>query len=141
MRIDEIQVEDWVNIKDPYGRVRAVQVKNIYGDYFNLMSERDEKGIEKNFPGYYIGNASPIPITKEILEKIGFDIRNPREAKILMEDGNTTVINITVKFCREDLYLVLRVFDQYQKIEMKIQFVHELQHAIKLMKIDKDIIL
>lgn len=139
MKINEVQVGDWVNIKNPFGKVEATQIKNIHGENFNLEFKCDEEGLEKNTPGYYIENASPIYLTKLILEKNGFDVRDPSEAKLLMGEGNTTVTNITVKFYRGGMYLLLRVYDHYQRIEIKIQYVHELQHAMKLMGIDKEI--
>jgi hypothetical protein len=149
MTIYDLQVGDWVNVRQfPHGKnLIPVRVSSLAGGDLN---SRGEGVVDVLVPRVTEGqvissrtsdNCYPIPITKEILDKNGFDVRDSSEAKFLVDEGNTTVTNITIKFHQGDMILLLRVYDQYQRVEMKIQYVHELQQAMRLLKVNKDIVL
>ena len=84
----------------------------------------------------YNNKFSPIPLTAEILEKIGF-------SKYEMPSGDYEYK------CHSNLVQISRCKSQYCwyiSIEhvilcLKIKYVHELQHALRLCGIEKEIVL
>jgi hypothetical protein len=90
---------------------------------------------------HWSNNIKPIPITPEILEKNGFkkgDIIEPEDEIYCVELFNIHYDNEERKFwvCNffESEYGTWEINDLFQ-----IKHVHELQHALKLCKIDKEI--
>ena len=90
----------------------------------------------------YAENLIPIPLTKEIFEKNGFE--KLRESRFLLEDLED---NYWVKFYPKDTNYTCGAYD-YIDIdcgclsirEMPIKFVHELQNALRLCGITREII-
>ena len=119
MSINELMVDDWVYITDHPMRKEAKQVK----------------------PEHFLRSLvtfEPIPITKEILEKNGFETH---QSGVRMR-----------MFCGHDDYRLCYYFNSSNRfssfntvdgslVQKVIVNVHELQHVLKLCGIDKEIIL
>lgn len=72
----------------------------------------------------------PVPLTPEILEKNGFDTMYDAfwistSCNLLWKDGKLQ------NFCREE----------DDEVYIPCEYVHELQHALRLCKVDKEIVL
>lgn len=90
---------------------------------------------------FMLDEIEPIPLTPEILEKNGFETKDN--------------IEYVWKNIAEPFYSIIRYFKSVQKVEVtfsedgirenqvriKCQYVHELQHALKLCGINKEIVL
>ena len=83
----------------------------------------------------------PIPLTAEILEANGF--RKLNEERFLLEDSED---KYWIKFYPKNTNYTGGVYDYIDLDcgcisirEMPIEFVHELQHALNLCEIDKEI--
>lgn len=116
MKVEELMIGDWY-WWEAEGKKYPLQVTK---DTFKLMDED-------------ISNFQPIPITKEILEKNGFK---------KLENKCNYIIHNTLIF--DDFTLALCTYD-YNSITpynhiCYCRYVHELQHALKLCKINKEII-
>ena len=121
MKANELMIGDWVRCTDPKPfRIEQIDgvEEQVYGD-----------------DGFFVdtGDLRPIPLTAEILEKNGFDM-----------DG------YVVHFKEDEHYMLEMVFeddelrwtincDEYTI--MNFEYVHELQHALRLCGVEKEIIL
>lgn len=119
MKANELMVNDWVR---PIGcnpfRVGCVLGDAVCNDSDTQMWCDDE--IE------------PIPLTAEILEKNGFECRGawciPGESMGLRQN--------------RDEWDIITFYGAYTSIPLcNIRYVHELQHALRLCKIKKEIVL
>ena len=126
MKAEDLQIGDWVNLYDSPIKINIDDLGVIERD------ETYDKGV----------HCEPIPLTDEILKKNGFVYDENREAwEQIPNDG--------YGICYEDnTYLFsLGVFDPFNRDSdityhtiAEIKYIHELQHALKLCKIDKEII-
>lgn len=117
MKVNELMLDDWVL---------------FVGDLYKIQNE--------DFSGNY--NFEPIPLTEEILKKNGYIWDEKREA------WYTVPMNgFAIQYNEEsnDIDLCIGVFNPYTDIDYHafatIKYVHEFQHALKLCKIEKEIIL
>lgn len=79
----------------------------------------------------YNNKFTPIPLTTEILEKNGFKKRDGRYQDVFYYYGDLDLrIDSRLEPCGYTLYGVY---------ELPIKYVHELQHALKLCNIEKEI--
>ena len=111
MKANELMIGNWVKCGKRYMKVTQ------------LAEDMDCDDIE------------PIPITPEILEKNGFE---------KLEDGSWSLFQALYQIYWSADPLYLEISSSYTSqigdfSRMGIQFVHELQHALKLCGIDKTI--
>ena len=82
-------------------------------------------------------NIKPIPLTAEILEKNGF-IKQAYDGWLISVDNGRGQIEY-----RKDYFNGLLRIDYnkkpFSKLMIKVKYVHELQHALRLCNIEKDI--
>ena len=128
MKAKELMVGDWVLA---YGKkTQIVWVGNIH------------KMAVRGFPSEFMdGEILPIPLTSEILEKNGFMLKPDGWLwceKEGIEDQNYIFIQFR-KGCDEVRLVEFNFVNNISAKFQKIQFVHELQHALKLCGIDKEI--
>ena len=121
MKTNELMIGDWV--------------KNCYG-----KNERVEQILESSVmlaynDTYPLGGIEPIPLTAQILKKNGF-------SKIgTIGDSYIHCIANDSCYCEIEINLhdnMLCVNNTWFRVN-NIHYVHELQHALKLCKIDKEI--
>lgn len=122
IKSNELMIGDWV-----YARINhPVQVVGITTD---SIETTDKEGYfnEEFF--------DPIPLTLEILEKNGFENRG---AQFFCD-------NIGMIWWKDNIFM----FSKYtrhedlptENISINIGYVHELQHALRLCKIEKEVVL
>lgn len=124
MKANELMIGDWVQTNDLYKAIKDVKVRAI--SQYSVQDETTSQWIDCQ-------HIEPIPLTKEILEKNGVEYFDcsfhfPEDDCLWLElnweeDGLKWTVN-----CNE--YDIL-----------PLDYVHELQHALKLCGIDKQIIL
>lgn len=131
MKAKELMLGDLVTFKDCLKDEHPVIVKiwqiNAYGEalvFINGSDTLDEISINDEIVG--------IPLTPEILEKNGFECRGawcvPGEDLGLRQDG--------------DSWGLLSYYTEYDALAFcHIKYVHELQHALRLCGIEKEIAL
>lgn len=159
MKAEELMVDDWVLAEG-----KSVQVTNISvlgGDVIRVINP---------FMSYDIAYASniialskgakdinkiePIPITEETLKKNGFKNDVIAQKAIIAEGAS----NFSIILVSEDNRITLNNIDEYinsfnkwhvhidtedmrTMCTSEITYVHELQHLLKLCKIEKEIVL
>lgn len=135
MEITNLMIGDWVKIIHHHVPKPLIKVKKVDLEDFNdaLLQIYPEITFE------------PIPITPEILEKNGYSY-------IETEDAWELIPNNGFGICKDEddncFYFCLGIFDAFNCYSdityhyiTKVEYVHELQHALKLCKIEKEIVL
>ena len=113
MKANELMIGDWVYLTDPDTNRNEI-IKVSYTDLSNAIAKYLE----------------PIPLTPEILEKNRwknegfFSSLQTGDYKILTDGNHVAVIH-----------------KDHADIDIPIKFVHELQHVLKLCRIEKEITL
>ena len=137
----------------------------MIGDWVNIQSEKDDEPmysqveqlweceIDADFQTDY-ENVHPIELTEEILRKNGFKNDVLAEKSIIAEGAS----NFSVILISEDNRIMINNIDEYLNsfntwhvhidtedmrtmCTAEITYVHELQHLLKLCKIEKEIVL
>lgn len=117
MKSTDLMIGDWVYRPDCYSKVKEIRENGIIGlDHLRGIISFEE--------------LKPIPLTPEILEKNGF-----------VYDSEDKLF--------EDIYpRISMLYSQYRLVEngginygemSEIKYVHQLQHALRLCGIDKEI--
>ena len=143
MKATDLMIGDWVKCTDP--RCEGHQVDLI--DHGN-----EEVGLDGEIDNFE--NIIPIPITPEILEENGLWEKDPdRNPNCLIAEANTTTFNDSEGKPHSWVHIQdissIECMRWYIKIWGKgnlvtsgyIGYVHELQHALRLCGIDKEITL
>lgn len=150
MRANELMVGDWVRITDPDkyegAECRILSTDNREGAYYRVFVD---DGAKYGCLEYEVfkEDIAPISITPEILEKNGFiKVRNyiweirTKDTCIKYEWHEKIMLEITHKLSGKDergkCNIASLTFGWIDDM-----CVHELQHAIRLCKIEKDIVL
>jgi len=120
MKAEELMIGDWVKIShlNKIGKVYRIDRANGEGNGFAAVIDGD----------YYEGNLEPIPLTTEILEKNGFS-SNYAEDDLSYAESCGDIIGIHI-------YGKNGLMD-----EMYFKYVHQLQQALRLCGIEKEIVL
>lgn len=143
MKPQDIMIGDWVyvskNFTQKYHKIRALSNDEddvLRGIYIN------EYGVE-NCSVFSPNDTEPIPLTPEILEKNGF--------KWLLTDSksityciNKPTINASKNKESGEWLICVGPSGSTKKrfVEIScVKYVHELQHALRLCKVEKEIVL
>lgn len=98
-------------------------------------------GISVRFDNKYwysVNQLEPVPLTEEILNK-NFIEKNQSDLWYINDDA---FINRTSRIIGNDnSFTALLDSDDSARVAIVIHYVHELQHALKLAKINKEIVL
>lgn len=133
IRVTDLMVGDWLMFND-----KPCQVKGLHND--------DTVTLTGYRSMYYLIDAEPIPLTPEILEKNGFEkIDNRYPFPTFRCDGKENYLCITIGFPEGDKTKRKRPFLEIDGVNIYIghliiNFVHQLQHALRLCGIDKEIV-
>lgn len=148
MRAEELMINDWIAIDQPDRYAGAIgQIKSLShhqeqdATYFHVF-------IQGKF-GYLLkevcsDDIRPIPLTSEILEKNGFKPYIPEghlETVYACQDVSKAVADeLYALWPYQDgsFYLLLRV-DGKDMVRKDVHYVHQLQHALQLCEIKKEI--
>lgn len=124
MEIRDLMIGDFVQVNGEVFKVISIS-------YFDI-------GIcdsKKDFYHEHIDNIAPIPLTPEILEKNGFMKSKNGEMTLELDDAlGTTEIVLVPSY--DEVYYWWKVNNE---LITKIKSIHELQHALRLCGIDKEI--
>lgn len=126
MKANELMIGDWV-----YNCIADIRFQ-VYPQFFSQWHNRPEQ---------FGATIQPISLTPEILEKNGFE--KQQFGNFIYENDD---VNLRIEFCPKNINYTNGRYD-YIDIEkgcvtiteMPIEFVHELQHALRLCGIDKTI--
>jgi hypothetical protein len=131
MKANELMIEDWVynkNIDKPM---------QVYPMMFSQMFRRTPNATTEDY------NIFPIPLTPEILEKNGFTKSTPPpgiHARCYELDNKKDKYHLTIADYNKYKRLLLNVDSKDSEcFNIKCDYVHKFQHALRLCGIDKTI--
>ena len=133
MKANELQIEDWVTGKkwreNPF---KLTRINDNGKYYYGITSDGNQVGP------FLIEELAPIPLTPEILEKNGFKKDEKNEE---MYYWNWSISDNCVSYDKETN--VIRIFHTLGHLVFvePLSYVHELQHALKLCGVEKELIL
>ena len=123
IKISDLSVGDWVKCN---GFKASIAGYNAESESIQVLTK------QKNKMWFGIDDIEPIPLTAEILEKNGFILVVVNKKFNDWYDNHITIR----KYYNEDNY---HLFVCGQKIEFKMLSVHQLQHALRLAGVGKEI--
>ena len=146
MRANELMVGDWVCYSKPnnyYTKVEEIRCTSDGEEYY-IRCHRDSKDTfleQLKYEDFSVDILHPIPLTSEILKKndfkygdgYGYSFVNRKE---LSGDG----------FEEEKVYIntalnTLIIYTAASSIHLPVKYIHQLQHALRLCGIEKEIAL
>lgn len=149
MRIEELSIGDWVCAKlakwesDDADMTPPLQVKAIYGierhnlyvDLFNSTTNTIEHSA-------FVEDLIPIPLTPEILEKNGFEFQRESLAFVdyVTKFENRKILLLGI--IGGEMYCLMYEDEgkrEMHQIDCLLGSVHQLQHALRLAGIGKEI--
>lgn len=86
---------------------------------------------------YILGELTPIPLTADILEKNGF-VKQAYDGWLISVDNGRGQIEYRTDYF-DGLLRINYNKKPFSKLMIKVKYVHELQHALRLCNIEKDI--
>ena len=151
----DLMIGDWVKIKtygvsDKYERTEAYIYVKVAEIGSSLITVEYNNDIKEPYRICENTEIEPIPLTPEIFKKNGFDKRWHDISKcIIFDPRNDHVASICYNYHNATISIEDMPFikvnkhnERNQKIEnIGCQYVHELQHAMRLAGIEKEIIL
>ena len=128
MKAEDLMIGDQVIRRDiPEEPMRLYDMKTSAGVVY---LDQDGRGVTEKFE-----NIEPIPLTEELLLKNGF----------LQDSNQIFYLKENIKFgIKKDIdygYWFINRADNYKEYICICDFVHELQHILKLQQIEKEIVL
>ena len=121
MKANDLMIGDWVQRSFNMGNKVPCKVVGISTE-ITVQFETGARLYEA------LKEVEPIPLTAEILEKNGFDVMVFDNGDIIFAYGSLCIIE-------HKGLLTFKISD----CRKRINYVHELQHALKLCGIDKEI--
>ena len=129
MKATDLMIGDWVVYNGDVEYIDPIRIEgmDIATDML-ITSDREDVGFD---------GVEPIPLTTEILEKNGF-VKDEKDDNWYY--WNWSVIDDCISYYKETSKV--RIFSVSGLTFVKIlQYVHELQHALRLFEIKKEIVL
>lgn len=149
MKVNEIMIGDWVNVLPISHKVKAHydKVESIHKEYTGQLyiegGYHNREHIGNDWFDWSVGidNIAPIPLTPEILTKIGFEGRNYCYLKI---DDFSYLEYYSFEHRLRRIYNGVDEWENHTVVrdivfQCHCTYVHELQHAFKLCGIEKEI--
>ena len=131
MKANELMIGDWVCYDGDENHECPVRIDAI---------NTEDAGVE----GDYYDVWEPIPLTPEILKKNRFKYYEPYDPEIKTEGYKSNDNRIHIrreKTSESDWFCIIYTKGMMEELMLGISYVHELQHALKLCGIEKEIVL
>ena len=146
MNANELMIGDWVKIQEPDKYAGAIgqvnSLTSLEGGYFAINIQDPQFGYLVT--EVFCDDIAPIPLTTEILEKLGFKRKEEERGFsepycVYVNDDFLYVIKVYPKDVM-DRYSRLEIgdYDDNEHVSLLINHVHELQHAMRLAGINKE---
>lgn len=147
LKISDLSVGDWVNLrlwKCDYDDPETLDAKVLSIEGNSVGVGYDNSGIVMSA---FVEDLQPIPITAEILEANGW-FRLELQCVLNIEDNRGTSHDgeYVIMWYADDEYLTIswggredEVLVERTMMECRVKYIHELQHALRLAGVEKEI--
>ena len=143
MKANELMIGDWVMVND-IEHTHPLQVAEIFNKcgayYATLYWDGMPDNVNPETLTADVDKVLPIPLTPEILEKNGFEIMFDGE---LHESYSLDIEGFNIEFLIDKMGICqkLSMFDRLGNgvTIVECKYVHQLQHAMRIMGCDKEI--
>lgn len=144
MKTKDLMIGDWLI---PYNETEPRRVEHLTYQY-DMSGKYDAVAFDKNpYTFNYTGFCKPVPITREILEKNGFVCRKNSGAFIVYAEESysnqtveVTLFDVESEFRNIQLHICESNSPKETMLHlMECNYVHQLQHALRLCGIEKEI--
>jgi hypothetical protein len=133
IKIRELSIGDWVMNLYANKPSRVIGLRTMFQDTYEIIAVSDDTQYMLIEDNKELHNFEPIPLTPEILEKNGFE-----ELKDKSWVGHNHHCHIQQHRSSWTLLANKRGF--YRTIRFEgLEFVHQLQHALRLAGVEKEI--
>ena len=148
MKAEDLMIGDWVRLKDDSLSYEESCMKLTFLSNSTMCSLRYTRtnipiGLRKHNEDWlcpiFIDDIEPIPITKEILEKNGI-LYEKQSYYYVIKDDKDLECTYYIQQIQEDWAIGVDIGAYDCSVFARIKYVHELQHALKLCGIDKEIV-
>lgn len=130
MKAEELMIGDWVKCKDP--KCEGHQIDLI--DFGN-----EEVGLDGEI--YNFEDIYPIPLTPEILKKNNILYKKSNYHYVIDNNKDLECIYYIAQASQGDWVIGVDTGAYECPVFAIIKYVHEIQHVLRLCKIDKEIII
>ena len=130
LKATDLMIGDWLK----HYNGTPMQVTKITTEHFACAENRGMNCWEYN------NKYEPIPLTPEILEKSGI-LYEKQSYYYVIEDNKDLECTYYIQQVQEDWAIGVDIGAYDCSVFARIKYVHELQHALKLCGIDKEIII
>lgn len=133
MEIEELMIGDWVELLCADRSIIPIRITEIHE---NILCGKSTFGSHWG----NINDIMPIPVTLDILEKNGF-VGDTNVSKFECRDDSNH-LNWRIKYCYTWSYteIINRASPISVKAKVECRYVHQLQQAMRLCGINKEII-
>ena len=142
MKANELMIGDLVYYSYPNQFVTKVIDVCSHREESFIRCQRDPKDklyVPGKFEDFHVDILSSVPLTSEILEKNGFEFLDTSNNKIKSVWTGWWVLDGLKLGCFCNLKFP--VYFNISGVNVKVNYVHELQHILKLYGIEKEIVL
>ena len=126
MKATDLMIGDWVRLKDDTKSELPLKVDGVLTDDISLEGEGFLGGVD--------GLIRPIPLTPEILEKNGFGFVKSSDRDTVW-NGQWIYEDLELGTCCLNRKGNWPCFINMNDLNIKCEYVHQLQHALRLCKL------
>jgi hypothetical protein len=136
IKVTDLMINDWVSINGSFFRVKDIKKNGVIKLYYNTNYGEHEVDFNSDYLEEFL---QPISLTKEILEKNGFE----GDVYLLADVDDGKTLEYYPFENRISLYYTGEKNQERLELLFRCQcfHVHEFQHALKLYGIEKEIVL
>ena len=139
MKANELMIGDWVEFTSKYdcgtGQIAAIEPMEGTADPTTFSIIKNKQDGSHFYVGVSKNGVRPISLTAEILEKNGFESTPAPSERVWKDNGQEVWLDNEGKNYWANIKNGEFYFEGY------IEHTHELQHCLKLVGINKEIIL
>jgi hypothetical protein len=144
MKANELMIEDFV-FHEKYGNAIIETIDNDFGDKpsIKLISEniKHKDGYKYGYCWCDLNEIFPIPLTPEILEKNGFEKTSSPKRYVFEQNNNRIIVDLKDDYLLQIIYNFSEYAPYTNYVLPHVDYVHQLQHDLRLCEIEKEIII
>ena len=140
MKANELMIGDWVYGLYPNGKRYANPFCISAVDTY--PTNRSPRIVTVGGYGFQSEHLEPIPLTAEILEKNGFEIVGREKYFLVPGDPSLAIKREPIIGAHGNSFLIGHFFEKKDfRWFIELAYIHELQHALRLCGIEKEIVI